>query len=124
MKSFLGKRAIASAVSLIGLIVLVFFLSRLTGDPTDLFLPDRRMHAWAAGEGIESFALAPELRRWAEANDTCVHGFGAPYECQGHWNETGHRLAGEALARELCARISDSASAASTGPAESAQSSR
>ena len=39
MRSFLGKRAIASAISLAGLIVLVFFLSRLTGDPTDLYLP-------------------------------------------------------------------------------------
>lgn len=38
MGSFLGKRAFASAVSLIGLIVLVFFLSRLTGDPTNLYL--------------------------------------------------------------------------------------
>ncbi|NJO34765.1 MAG: ABC transporter permease, partial [Rhodospirillales bacterium] len=39
MKSFLQKRAVGSAVSLIGLIVLVFFLSRLTGDPTTLYLP-------------------------------------------------------------------------------------
>lgn len=39
MKRFLGKRAIASAISLGGLIVLVFFLSRLTGDPTTLYLP-------------------------------------------------------------------------------------
>jgi peptide/nickel transport system permease protein len=39
MKKFLGKRAIASAFSFVGLIVLVFFLSRLTGDPTDLYLP-------------------------------------------------------------------------------------
>ncbi|NNH64436.1 ABC transporter permease [Rhizobium laguerreae] len=39
MKSFIGKRAIASGVSLAVLIVIVFFLSRLTGDPTDLYLP-------------------------------------------------------------------------------------
>ena len=39
MKTFLGKRAVASAFSLIGLVILVFFLSRLTGDPTDLYLP-------------------------------------------------------------------------------------
>jgi peptide/nickel transport system permease protein len=39
MKNFLGKRAVASAFSLIGLVVLVFFLSRLTGDPTGLYLP-------------------------------------------------------------------------------------
>ncbi|MDS9469769.1 ABC transporter permease [Paracoccus sp. MBLB3053] len=39
MKSFIGKRAVASAISLVGLVILVFFLSRLTGDPTDLYLP-------------------------------------------------------------------------------------
>ncbi len=39
MKSFLGKRAVASAISLIALVILVFFLSRLTGDPTSLYLP-------------------------------------------------------------------------------------
>jgi len=39
MLNFLGKRAVASAISLVGLILLVFFLSRLTGDPTGLYLP-------------------------------------------------------------------------------------
>ena len=39
MMSFIGNRSLSSAVSLIGLIVLVFFLSRLTGDPTSLYLP-------------------------------------------------------------------------------------
>jgi len=39
MMSFIGNRSLASAVSLIGLIILVFFLSRMTGDPTSLYLP-------------------------------------------------------------------------------------
>ena len=39
MQRFLAKRAIASLVSLAFLVVAVFFLSRLTGDPTDLYLP-------------------------------------------------------------------------------------
>lgn len=39
MRSFLAKRAVASLVSLAFLVVAVFFLSRLTGDPTDLYLP-------------------------------------------------------------------------------------
>ncbi|MGO4852117.1 ABC transporter permease [Phaeovulum sp. W22_SRMD_FR3] len=39
MKHFLAKRAVSSAISLLLLIVAVFFLSRLTGDPTDLYLP-------------------------------------------------------------------------------------
>lgn len=39
MASFLGRRALHSAIALIGLILAVFFLVRLTGDPTDLYLP-------------------------------------------------------------------------------------
>ena len=39
MLSFIRKRSVASLISLIGLIVMVFFLSRLTGDPAALFLP-------------------------------------------------------------------------------------
>lgn len=39
MSRILGERLLASAISLIGLILLVFFLSRLTGDPTGLYLP-------------------------------------------------------------------------------------
>ena len=39
MLSFIRKRAIASLISLVGLTVMVFFLSRLTGDPAALFLP-------------------------------------------------------------------------------------
>jgi peptide/nickel transport system permease protein len=39
MNSFIGRRSLSSGISLIGLIVLIFFLSRLTGDPTGLYLP-------------------------------------------------------------------------------------
>lgn len=39
MKSYLLGRACNSALSLAGLIVLVFFLARLTGNPADLYLP-------------------------------------------------------------------------------------
>jgi peptide/nickel transport system permease protein len=36
---YLTKRSLHSLISLAGLIVLVFFLARLTGDPTNLYLP-------------------------------------------------------------------------------------
>ncbi len=39
MGPYLRRRTLHSVFSLIGLIVLVFFLVRLTGDPTNLFLP-------------------------------------------------------------------------------------
>jgi peptide/nickel transport system permease protein len=39
MIPYLTRRAVHSAFALLGLIIAVFFLARLTGDPTDLFLP-------------------------------------------------------------------------------------
>ena len=39
MTKLIGQRVIASLLSLLGLMILVFFLSRLTGDPAVLFLP-------------------------------------------------------------------------------------
>ncbi|RKS43911.1 hypothetical protein BDE18_2735 [Paracoccus pantotrophus] len=39
MSSFIRKRAFANLVSLLGPVVMVFFLSRLTGDSASLFLP-------------------------------------------------------------------------------------
>ncbi len=39
MGSFVLKRSLYSIISLVGLLVLVFFLSRLTGDPAALYLP-------------------------------------------------------------------------------------
>lgn len=39
MKRYIFRRAIHSLIALTALLILVFFLSRLTGDPTNLFLP-------------------------------------------------------------------------------------
>ena len=39
MGSFLMRRVLHSLFALVGLIVLVFFLARLTGSPADLYLP-------------------------------------------------------------------------------------
>ena len=39
MQKAIGKRALSSFISLFLLVILVFFLSRLTGDPAALFLP-------------------------------------------------------------------------------------
>jgi peptide/nickel transport system permease protein len=39
MFGFIGRRAYHSTISVIGLLTLVFFLTRLTGDPSALYLP-------------------------------------------------------------------------------------
>ncbi|CAN7711624.1 ABC transporter permease [Neorhizobium tomejilense] len=40
MLTFLGRRLISGLVTLLGVVVVVFFLSRLTGSPIDLFFPE------------------------------------------------------------------------------------
>jgi peptide/nickel transport system permease protein len=56
MAHYLGRRTLHSAISLIGLIVLVFVLVRLTGDPTNLYLPvDASLEARAAFSAKHGF---------------------------------------------------------------------
>ncbi|MBK8176789.1 MAG: SGNH/GDSL hydrolase family protein [Rhodospirillales bacterium] len=71
----------------------------------DLFYPDRRFAAMADAAGVPSITLGPDLAAWAEANQTCVHGFANALPCRGHWNENGHKLGGEILASALCRDI-------------------
>jgi hypothetical protein len=71
---------------------------------TDLFYPERRFTALGRREGFAVFNLAPELQAYAERNRVFLHGF-SPDLGNGHWNQTGHRLAGELLAQKLCAAL-------------------
>jgi hypothetical protein len=71
----------------------------------DLLYPDHRIEALARAEKVPFAALVPPLGAWAAENQTCVHGFENALPCAGHWNENGHRLAGEELAAALCADV-------------------
>ncbi|MDT5159447.1 MAG: hypothetical protein QOH51_3804 [Acidobacteriota bacterium] len=67
----------------------------------DLFYPERRFQAVGEREGFKVFNLAPDLQSYADRNRVFLHGFGAQ-KGNGHWNETGHAVAGEMLAQKLC----------------------
>ena len=76
----------------------------------DLFYPERRFRALGEREGFPVLNLAPELQRQADERRVFLHGFGRELG-NGHWNEDGHRIAGEMLAKNLCdllARAGDS----------------
>ena len=68
---------------------------------TDLFYPDERIQSLGAREGISVVTLAPELQEYAQRNQVFLHGFGDNLG-NGHWNATGHRVAGELTAKKLC----------------------
>ena len=68
---------------------------------TDLFYPDLRVKAVGEREGFAVLNLAPALQRYADENQAYLHGVG-PLVGSGHWNELGHRVAGELLAEKIC----------------------
>jgi hypothetical protein len=71
---------------------------------TDIFYPDNRIKSVGAREGIPVIALGPELQTFAVANNTFLHGFDGNIG-NGHWNQAGHRAAGELIAKKLCEEV-------------------
>jgi len=69
---------------------------------TDLFYPDKRIKRFAVKNGIPHIILAPELAAYAKKTGEFVHGFENYKMGVGHWNETGHRLAGNLIAEQIC----------------------
>jgi hypothetical protein len=67
----------------------------------DLFYAERRFRDLGEREGFPVLNLAPDLQSYADRNKVFLHGF-APQPGNGHWNETGHAVAGELLAQKLC----------------------
>ena len=69
---------------------------------SDLFYVERRLEALARREGIQVIPLAYEMQRRAVAGAMNFHGFGPNRTTMGHWNQSGHRVAAELIARRLC----------------------
>ncbi|HXD30919.1 MAG TPA: SGNH/GDSL hydrolase family protein [Pyrinomonadaceae bacterium] len=67
----------------------------------DLFYPDNRVKSFSAREHVPSITLVQEMQAYADQNKVFLHGFGNN-QGNGHWNLTGHRIAGESIARQIC----------------------
>jgi hypothetical protein len=67
----------------------------------DLFYAERRIQAVGRNR-FPVVALAPLFQAYAEERGVFLHGFPNSGLGHGHWNVAGHRLAGEAIARQLC----------------------
>jgi hypothetical protein len=68
----------------------------------DLSYADRRIQEFGETAGIAVIHLAPPLSAYAEEHQVYINGFNPKNWGAGHWNETGHRLAAEAIADDLC----------------------
>jgi lysophospholipase L1-like esterase len=75
------------------------FLRRV--DAKDIFYPDTRIRLLGERENFPVITLAPTLQEYAEQHGVFLHGFGRQLG-NGHWNSSGHRIAGELLAQKLC----------------------
>jgi lysophospholipase L1-like esterase len=78
------------------------FMNRL--GVNDLFYPDQHIKALGEREGFKVFNLAPALSDYATRNKVFLHGSNET-NGRGHWNQTGHQLVGELIARELCKMV-------------------
>lgn len=72
----------------------------------DIDEPDRRLRQFGERAGVPVLLLTPPMREIARREKVYFHGFPNTAPGTGHWNERGHRIAGEILARELCPRLS------------------
>jgi hypothetical protein len=82
-----------------------------------LFYSDLRIRALAERERIPVVTLAIPMAEYALTHKIALHGFPGSFINAGHWNESGHRLAGEILAASIC-RAGALARAGSPDPAE------
>ncbi len=73
----------------------------------DLEYPDKRIEAFCRRQGIPCLVLVRPFREEAERRKAYFHGWGKELG-GGHWNEAGHRLGGELIAREAVSLLADS----------------
>lgn len=72
----------------------------------NLFYADNRIKALGAREGFIVLGLAEPMADYAESNKIYLHGFDNAILGEGHWNETGHQIAGQLLADDICRELS------------------
>lgn len=71
----------------------------------DLDYPARRIENFAAKSGIRVVSLVDGFREFSATSRVFTHGFPNANPGFGHLNETGHRLAAEILAAQLCPEV-------------------
>jgi hypothetical protein len=68
----------------------------------DLFYPDKRLYRLSRDVGFQMIPLAVAMSEVAQRTNTHFHGFPSTAPGIGHWNPSGHAVAGQIVAREIC----------------------
>jgi len=68
---------------------------------SDLLYPQRHLDTLGASHGFPVIHLAEAMHAYSKQHRISMHGFSNTRMGTGHWNETGHRLAGELAATRL-----------------------
>ncbi len=71
----------------------------------NLFYAEERLAKIADKEGFAFLSLPQPMADYAAKNNVFLHGFPNAITWGGHWNENGHRVAGELLAADYCKRF-------------------
>lgn len=71
----------------------------------NLFYLEQQVHSMGKKHGFSTITLAQPLQKIATQQGIYLHGFKNTKMGKGHWNENGHRFAGEILAKELCTKV-------------------
>src|SRR3546814_4118720 len=88
MLNYLGRRVSYSAISILGLLTLVFFLTRLTGDPSALYLPlDSTPEARAAFASLNGLDQPTYIQFWSFLTGPLRLDFGESMRSEEHTSE-------------------------------------
>ena len=68
----------------------------------NLLYPNRRIEKLGTQSGFRVLNLVPFFQKHVAEHGTFLHGFPNTTMGRGHWNEEGHRLAGQLISDELC----------------------
>jgi lysophospholipase L1-like esterase len=67
----------------------------------DLSYPDDRVERFCDEHGIAVEKLVPAMVAYAQAKNVFLHGFENTKMGRGHWNQAGHRLVAELMAKKI-----------------------
>jgi len=72
------------------------------GSIQDLFYSDKRLYRLSREIGFQMIPLAAAMSEVAERAKVYFHGFANTAMGVGHWNRSGHSVAGQIAAKEIC----------------------